>query len=295
MRHLSLLLLLTACAAETAPKHNPADPDPRSEDPSLWPEDLFGIDSERPAGVYAPSDYSWDEHGMLPVIVLLHGYSVNSGIQELMFQIKARRNEGYIAILPEGTENELGLRFWNATEACCGAGSDVDDVGYLLSLIDEAEEHFPVDPDRILLTGHSNGGYMSHRLACDAADRIAGIASLAGSTFDRKAQCKASEPVAMLQMHGDEDATIYYDGSSAYPGAVETTKRWSKTNGCSGSVEDPDRDYVDSLDGDDTTVIRYEDCEASTELWTHLGSGHTPAFNDTWRDDMLNWLLAQRR
>jgi len=274
-----------------------AEPDPRADDPSAWPSELTGNDPERPAVVVPPPDYTWEEYGLLPVIVLLHGYSANSGLQDLIFQLQLRTDEGYIVLLPEGTKNPDGFQFWNATEECCDFyGSGVDDAGYLLSLVDEVEAYYPVDADRILFTGHSNGGYMSHRLACEAADRIAGIASLAGATFETKGECDPSEPVSMLQMHGDLDASVLYEGSAYYPGAEEIAERWSDYNACDEYVDDPSRDYVDSLAGDETRVRRYEGCDgATTELWTHVGSAHVPLFNDSWRDDLLTWLLEQRR
>ena len=68
--------------------------------------------------------------------------------------------------------------------ACCDKyDAKPDDVGYLTGLIDEIiAAGWPVDPKRIYLFGHSNGGYMAHRMACDRADRIAAIICLAGST-----------------------------------------------------------------------------------------------------------------
>ncbi len=296
MRLLPLLILLAACTSSPEAKDGPDKPDPRAEDPEAWPTEIFGNDPQRPALVVAPGDYSWEEYGMLPVIVLLHGFSVNSSIQDLIFQIQTRTDEGYIAILPEGTEDPDGYQFWNATDECCDFyGSEVDDLGYLLSLLDEVEEYYPVDEDRVLFTGHSNGGYMSHVLACEAADRVAGIASLAGSTYETRKECEPSEPVSMLQMHGDLDDSVLYEGTAFYPGAVEIADRWADLNACGDPVVEASRDYVDSAVGDETEVIHYEDCSASTELWTQVGSGHVPLFNDTWRDDLLAWLLAQRR
>ena len=64
-----------------------------------------------------------------------------------------------------------------------------------------------VDPYRIYVAGHSNGGFMSYRLACTHADRIAAIVSLAGATFDTPADCSPTEPVAVLQIHGTADDT----------------------------------------------------------------------------------------
>ena len=50
-------------------------------------------------------------------------------------------------------------------------------------MITAIEGAVTVDPQRIYVVGHSNGGFMSYRLACTRADRIAAIVSLAGATF----------------------------------------------------------------------------------------------------------------
>jgi polyhydroxybutyrate depolymerase len=296
MRTLFSLLVVVACSSSPGPDTDQIEADPRADDPDAWPSEVTGNDSERPAMVMTPSDYTWDEYGLLPVVVLLHGFGANSSLQDLIFQLQFRTDEGFLLVLPEGTKNPDGLQFWNATEECCDFyGSGVDDAGYLLSLLDEVEEHFPVDSERIVFTGHSNGGYMSHRLACEAADRIAGIASLAGATYQSASQCTPSEPISMLQMHGDLDASVLYEGTSNYPGAEAIADRYADYNSCGGSVDDPDRDYVDSLSGAETRVRRYEGCDGvTTELWTHVGSAHVPLFNDAWRADLLSWLLEQR-
>ena len=40
-------------------------------------------------------------------------------------------------------------------------------------IVDEAIAVRPIDPDRVYFFGHSNGGFMSHRFACDRADLVA--------------------------------------------------------------------------------------------------------------------------
>ena len=46
----------------------------------------------------------------------------------------------------------------------------MDDAGYILNLIDEARLRFNVAADRVYLFGHSNGGFMAHKMACEHAD-----------------------------------------------------------------------------------------------------------------------------
>ena len=74
----------------------------------------------------------------------------------------------------------------------------VDDEGYLLSLIKETQALVSIDPKRIYFAGHSNGGFMTHAMACYHSDIIAAGVSLAGAQFNSLIDCQAKHPVSML-------------------------------------------------------------------------------------------------
>ena len=91
---------------------------------------------------------------------------------------------GFLYCYPDGTIDRTDNPYWNATDA----GSDffntgTDDAGYLRGVIEEIGSQFAVDRKRIHLIGYATGGFMAYRMACQSADLIAGIASLAGMTF----------------------------------------------------------------------------------------------------------------
>jgi polyhydroxybutyrate depolymerase len=140
---------------------------------------------------------------------------------------------GFIALYPDGYESS-----WNAG-LCCGAAADegIDDVGFLEAVLDHASARLCVDRARVYATGMSNGGYMSHRLGCEAADVFAAVAPVAGGMGI--ATCSPSRPVPVVAYHGTEDPLVSYDmGRSAVLG-------WVSRNGCSA---DPVRtDHGDSF------------------------------------------------
>ncbi len=74
------------------------------------------------------------------------------------------------------------------------------------------------DSERVYLVGHSNGGFMSYRMACDQSELITGIVSFAGSTWWNENDCAASDSVAVLQIHGTWDTSIRYDGLTPHEG-----------------------------------------------------------------------------
>lgn len=245
-----------------------------------------------------PRDYS--DARSWPLVVLLHGYGASAGAQDLLFGLGREAGRlGYLLALPDGTVDSTGKRFWNATDACCDfARAGVDDVGYVDAIIDDVSARYAVDPRRIFLIGHSNGGFMAHRMACDRSNRIAAIVSLAGATQNVASRCAPSEPVSVLQVHGTADATIDYNGGvnggAAYPGAATTVARWATYNRCSSTrTAGASIDIDMNLEGAETTVERHDGCMGgAAELWTITGGSHAPGFNAQWSNLALAWLLA---
>lgn len=223
----------------------------------------FTIGGGRPAELIRPWEY---EAGTpLPLVIVLHGYGGNPTGIDRYFGISRRVHQDHFAvILPGGTLNEDGRRFWDATDYCCDFwGDDPDDVGYLNDLVEEAADY--VEPEAVFLVGLSNGGFMSYRMACESMPKLGGIVNLAGASFHDAKRCGRATPVSILHIHGTADATIRYDGGSRaggtvrYPGALETVERWASRAGCdiqAGETLDS-VDLVANLPGDETAPLRY--------------------------------------
>lgn len=254
------------------------------------------IGGDRPARVAVPRDY--DPETPTPLLIVLHGYTATGELQNLYLGTEAAAAEhGMLLVLPDGLEDARGNGFWNATPACCDFGNTgVDDVAYIRSLIEEVGENYNLDTGRVYLFGHSNGGFMSYRMACDAADVITAIASLAGAEFSDEMRCEPSQPVSTLQIHGTADETIAYEGGmnvgAAYPSAEETTRRFGERNGCTDSEAAGSIDFDIGLAGDETSVTRYTGCTegVGAELWTIEGGAHLPGLQRDASDQVLTWL-----
>src|SRR5205085_1985187 len=85
---------------------------------------------------------------------------------------------------------------------------------------------YSVDPRRIFVVGHSNGGFMAYRMACDHSDTVAAIVSVAGAMYDDARKCRAAHPVSVLQVHGPPDNVIPYQGTGIN-GANVPRATWS--------------------------------------------------------------------
>jgi len=265
------------------------------------PPTRIGPDA-REARVTLPNDY--DPEASYPVVMLLHGYGATGLVQGAYFGIpRLARELGFIAIIPDGTADSDGNQFWNATDVCCTLDpSAPDDVAYLSALIDEALATYAADPDRVTLIGHSNGGFMAYRMACDASETIAGLVSLAGATWNDPAECgDPAEPVSVLQIHGTADDTIRYEGgdfrTGTHPSARESVQRFAERSGCAGTWMDRDPiDFVTTVDGAETKVeVQSTGCAVGTDyqLWTVEGGGHIPSLAEGAIQTALEWLLAQ--
>jgi len=259
----------------------------------------FVVGGDRPVTVHVPAGL--DPSNPTPLVILLHGFGASGFVQELVFQLQPEADKrGFLYAHPDGTIDADNKRFWNATDACCDFGNTmVDDVAYLSNLVKEIGEHHQVDPKRVFFTGHSNGGFMSHRLACDKPDLIAAVASLAGSTYLDPAKCTAAESIGVLQIHGTKDDSVLYEGEMqngvGYPSAQNTIAIWAEKNGCDPMATEAAPIDIDAvLDGSETLVTRHGNCKpgGAAELWTMQGAGHIPGLGPNFAPSLIDWLFA---
>jgi polyhydroxybutyrate depolymerase len=281
-------LVLAACGG---------DDDDGAATPDARPSQQYGGD--RPVELQTPAIEPGETY---PLVLLLHGYGVNGLIQTAYLQMADLPDEGIFLLAPNGTTDAQGNQFWNASPWCCGNGSTVDDVAYLGGLVEDVMADWPIDPARVYAIGHSNGHFMSYRLACERADLFAAIGGLAGGAYSLDGTgCDPSQPVNVLHIHGTADATVPYEGAATgpgFPGAVASVDQWQAKNGCAttrttGTPMDLDKNQA----GDETVVETGDDCPAAgaVELWTINGAGHVPAVADDFGDRLRAWLLAHAR
>ena len=253
-----------------------------------------------PVLVRVPASY--DPETPTPLVMLLHGYGATGRTQEAYMQFAPIADEfGYIYLHPEGLEDPLGNQYWNGTDACCDFfGGMTDDSGYLRALIEAIRQKLNVDDRRVYIVGHSNGGFMSYRMACDHSDIVAAIVSLAGATFLDPRDCTPTEPVHVLQIHGTLDTTIFYGGgclANCYPGAVQTVETWAGYDGCAIVGDDSSKpiDIDARIPGNETVITIYDtDCApgGSAQLWTIVGGGHIPNLTDDFSRQVVEFLYA---
>ena len=175
-----------------------------------------------------------------PLVLLLHGAG-GSGSQILDndgWRTVAGR-ERFVVVAADGTPKTESWRAmfvgnprtWNSgsrsglsTAASSAATKDVDDVGYLVALLDTAAQRTRIDAHRVFVAGHSNGGGMSNRFAAEHPERVAAIGVMAGQLFPGAPQ-RLSTPVPLLQLVGDHDPLVPMNGGRVHLGQVTATLR----------------------------------------------------------------------
>jgi polyhydroxybutyrate depolymerase len=161
-----------------------------------------------------------------PLVFNLHGYSSNAQQQELYSGMNAVADTaGFIVCYPDGIGNA-----WNIGVA---GGSTADDVGLIAALIDKFHNENGIDLERVYSCGMSNGGFFSYRLACEMGDRIAAIASVTGSmTTALLNDCDPIRPMPVLEIHGDADPVVDYNGATGIAAIPDVFSYWAGHNGC---------------------------------------------------------------
>lgn len=122
-----------------------------------------GVDAEY--ALYVPSSYSPDKP--MAFILCLHGAGFTG--EAYLDRWIPRLGEKYILACPSVTMGSWWTRF----------GEDL-----ALKVLQEVQKDYHIDPDRIFLTGMSNGGIGTWIIGMHHADRFAGIAPMASGIDD---------------------------------------------------------------------------------------------------------------
>lgn len=205
-----------------------------------------------------PSSYNGDA---MPLLVSIHGFSSDGTRQEQTSgasEIASR--EGFFVVYPEG----LGrlAQGWNITR-----GSE--DVIFIRELVAHLQSEFSIDAKRIYATGHSNGGGMVNRLACDATDLFAAVAPVSGA-YTSHQQCEPSRAIALIIFHAIDDRVVPYNGSFQTPQLFDYASVWAARNECESTPHL-------TLPHEQITLHTWDNCNAgvTVALYSLDGTGHS--------------------
>ena len=220
---------------------------------------------------------SYDPAKPTPVVIALHGASMNAKIMEGFCGLSAKADEaGFIVVYPNGAGAGRLLQTWHAG-SFPGTLSlrKIDDVGFAAKMLDDLATVVNADPKRIYCAGLSNGAMMAHRLGAELSDRIAAVASVAGTMVCD--ECKPKRPVPVLLFNGTKDTLVPLGGMDKpvkLRSVDATIDLWVKSNGCKTTPQ------IEELPAkrDDLKVTRktYAQGKDGAEVILYLidGAGH---------------------
>jgi polyhydroxybutyrate depolymerase len=164
----------------------------------------------------------------VPLVVALHRFTESGAIMAWMtgFNRLADR-EGFIVLYPNGP----GRRFQFLDDG------PRDDAQVVMSMIEDVATLHPVDRSRIYLTGASNGGFLTFRMACLYPETFAAAAPVM-ALMPRELADREGAPVPLLVIHGTGDTIVKEQAENLFGGQrfkvlpmKETLAYWVKRNG----------------------------------------------------------------
>jgi len=287
---LVLVLLLVVCLCAVA--YSLTGPSSACRNPATGPalpgdsvRTLISGGLERCYLLHVPPGY--DPSRPIPLVVSLHGFASRPEGQRYLSQWdETADRETFAVAYPQGTHTPLR---WNSFPESATGG--VDDLQFMRDMLADVADIVTLDPSRIFVNGMSNGGAMTHRLACDLADRVAAFGNVAGPALDPPDACNPTRPVPIIAFFGTSDPLVPYEGGrtmgvswihrlaqltggsipqlTMMP-AEKWIAGWAERNGCSLTPEPIQA-------GGDVRGIRYTGCQDNAEVvfYTIEGGGHT--------------------
>lgn len=218
---------------------------------------LFAGGQTRTATVYVPDDGLRPGPGW-PLVLVLHGAGGSARSAEGMGWHTLGARDGFVTIYADGTSPDASRpeafvanpKTWNAglaaglaTEGRSAAARGVDDVAFLLALLDAAAAALPVDARRVFVAGHSNGASMAMRLASERPERFAAVGAVAGHLGPLPAG--RAPAAALLRIVGSKDPFVPLGGGEAgigrarrvLPAAIDAPRRWALELGLAAEPE----------------------------------------------------------
>lgn len=220
------------------------------------------------------------DHADFSLVIGLHGGGGSGEQFEKSSYLTDKANASkFIVVYPDGIQGTgiLKARTWNAGYCCDYASeNNINDVKFISELIDKLVTDYKINPKKVYATGHSNGGMLAYRLACEIPNKIAAIAPNA-TTMVVKQPCNPGRPVPILHMHSVLDQHVPYTGgvgsgvSKHYNPPIDSVLNvWQQKNQCAQPAKV-------ILDNSSYKLTKWYDCPGNVSVHYYLtkDGGHS--------------------
>ncbi|MCK9338803.1 MAG: T9SS type A sorting domain-containing protein [Bacteroidales bacterium] len=281
------------------------------------PKNLMWGDSLRQYLEYVPASYN--SNTPAPVLFCLHGLggdmtstANNTGFRNIADQ------HGWIIITPQALTASVPLVGSVGTAWAAGVSAtlpilgnvelneNVDDVGFLMAILDDLIANYNIDAQNVFATGFSMGGFMSNRLGIEKGDRIRAIASVSGTVGNVISSQTPVAHISAMHIHGTADSTITYANADfamsgmSYCvglGAEATVNFWKDFNHCDAT---PIVTNYENSVSDGLTFEKYQyengDNNTKTAFIKVIGGEHTwyytPANDIDYATEIYNFFAS---
>lgn len=279
-------------SADTVPAATePAETEPVVTEPPEKPEIL---DGEKDG--WLSCTYAGISHDMIldlpetpdgaPLIVMLPGYGQTAeSFRSLVHMEEAANPRGYAVLYVTGApqpNDPTSSYSWNSGLSPEGN----PDIAFLKALAGSMQETYGFDSTRTFAAGFSNGAFMMHSLAMEAADTFSAVVSVAGRMVENIWENRnETNQVSFFQITGEKDEIIpkHSDGTAEHydvPGIEDITAYWAASNGLTESASE--------TVGDRSVLTKYTGSGTAKQVWDVF----IPNGRHSWPNGDYNGVIA---
>ncbi len=229
--------------------------------------------------IHIPAGYSPDK--TYPLVLVFHGGGGTGARVEKDSGFDTEADaKGFIVVYPNAINGN-----WDDGKGT--TNPNINDVDFVRLLVAQIRSELPINANMVYATGISNGGNFSNWLGCNLASTFAAIGSDASDLPENDApQCKPSEPISFVGIHGTADPIDPVNGGATGGGyasakggnvlsASQTMQFWAGVDECGPN---PSVSNLPPTVNDGTSVVQYmySGCTAGTSVTYYLvnGMGH---------------------
>ncbi|MEE2907375.1 MAG: PHB depolymerase family esterase [Planctomycetota bacterium] len=217
------------------------------------------------------------------LVLVLHGYGMNnSQLEKCCGWPDLADERGFVVAFPNGSLDKSNKHFWDV-DYPIHQEIEIDDDGFLRELAFHLQDLYGINPDKVFVTGFSNGGDMSYQLACRESETFMAFAPVTGTMMDSLfTNCDPAVPHPILAMNGTSDNVVLYNGDmdnatgwGPYRSVPEIIAFWAKVL----ETTDMDQTNLPDVNPNDGSTVRldiYSSLQNDLELWFYavIGGGH---------------------
>ena len=245
----------------------------------------------------------------IPLVVCLHGGGGNADQGSAMGLTTVADRHGFIVVYPNAID-----KHWNDgrdSKRFAEHDRKIDDVSFVIAIVDRVKQDFNIDEDRVFCTGPSNGGFMTQRLAIEKSDVFSAVGIIIASmATPLKDKFEPQLPVSVMFLNGTDDPLVPYAGGEVQVNLFprlnrlrnqpnlsrgtclhtdDAVKLWLKRNQIKSEPKVTKLPDKDTSDGSTVEVSLWKGGQRGTAvaLYKVIGGGHTLPGRPQWTSERL--------